>query len=81
MLPLSPSATEPAPDAACLLAAPPAPMTPTAVYLALFALLLVGFAFGATLLNVPPLWTAAIVLVAIAAALAVASARPRRPGT
>ena len=54
-------------------------MTPTALYLALFAILLVGLAFGATLLNVPPLWTAGGVLVAVASALAIASARPRRP--
>ncbi len=52
-------------------------MTPTAIYLALFALLLAGVAVGAVLLNVPPLWTAALVLVAVAGALAVASARPR----
>ncbi|HEY0780638.1 MAG TPA: hypothetical protein VGD56_21960 [Gemmatirosa sp.] len=54
-------------------------MTPTALYLALFALLLVGLAFGATLLNVPPLWTAGLVVVAGIGALAVASARPRTP--
>ncbi len=54
-------------------------MTPTAVYLLLFAILLVAFAFGATLLNVPPLWIVAAVLVASVGALLVASARPRRP--
>lgn len=54
-------------------------MTPTALYLALFAVLLVGVAFGAVLLNVPPLWIAIAVLVAAASALALASARPRRP--
>ncbi|GJG87971.1 hypothetical protein tb265_31520 [Gemmatimonadetes bacterium T265] len=54
-------------------------MTPTALLLALVALLLAGVAFGATLLNVPPLWTAVAVLVAAAGALAVATARPRRP--
>ena len=52
-------------------------MTPTAVYLALFALLLVGVAFGAVLLNVPPLWVAAVLLAATALALGIAT-RPRR---
>lgn len=54
-------------------------MTPTTLYLALFALFVAGLAWGAILLNVPPLWTLALVLVAIAAALWIASARPRRP--
>ena len=54
-------------------------MTPTALYLALLAVLLAGIAFGAVLLNVPPLAIAAVVLLAVAAALAVASARPRQP--
>lgn len=52
-------------------------MTPTALALGLVVLLLAGLAFGATLLNVPPLWTGAAVLVAAAGALVVASARPR----
>ena len=54
-------------------------MSPTALYLVLLALLLGGVACGATLLNVPPLWTASVGLVAAAVALAVASARPRTP--
>ena len=54
-------------------------MTPTAVYLALFAVLLAGLAFGATLLNVPPLWTLVAVLAAGTGAFLVASTRPRPP--
>lgn len=53
-------------------------MAPTTLYLALFALLLAGLAFGATLLNVPPLWIAAAVVIAAALALGIAT-RPRGP--
>lgn len=51
-------------------------MTPTALYLALFALLLVGVAVGAVLLNVPLLWVAVLVAAATALAFGIAT-RPR----
>jgi hypothetical protein len=54
-------------------------MMPTALYLALFALLLVGVAFGAVLLNVPLLWVAILTVAATALALGLATRPRRRP--
>ena len=53
-------------------------MPPTALHFVLFALLVVGVAFGAVLLNVPLLWV--VFLVAAAAAVAFGLATRPRPG-
>ena len=54
-------------------------MSPTTVYLVLVVVAIAAIAFGATLLNVPPGWTAAGVVLAFVGALVLAS-RPSKVG-
>lgn len=55
-------------------------MSPFGAYLLGALLVVVGLAFGAYLLNVPPAWIGVGMIVAIGVGIMLATTRTRRPG-